>query len=166
MRLRSCIALFIISGTAAWVSFALARPATPQEDSKAAKAIVFVGRLKDFGTRNWRPSIYIDEHEIARAQNGRFLIAKVEPGKHAFRAEDPQFAVQMELKEGQCYFFRVEIASGFWKAHGRLVSVTHEQGVEDRKRLEPIDESHVKDKAMVDTEHAATLADGCVGPQP
>jgi hypothetical protein len=90
----------------------------------------------------------------------------VEPGKHAFRAEDPQFAVQMELREGQCYFFRVEIASGFGKARERLVSVTQEQGVEDRKRLEPIDESHVKDKAMVDTEHVAALADGCVAPQP
>lgn len=163
---RSCILLFIISGTAAWVSLASAPTATQQEDSKGTKAIVFVGRLKDFGTRNWRPSIFIDEHEIARSQNGRFLIAKVEPGKHAFRAEDPQFAVQMELKEGHCYFFRVEIASGAWKAHGRLVSVTQEQGVEDRKRLEPIDVSHVKDKEMVDTEHAAALADGCVAPRP
>lgn len=166
MKLRSCVTLFMISGAAVLVSFASAPGANQQEDSKGAKAIVFVGRLKDFGTRNWRPSIYIDEREIARAQNGRFLIAKVEPGKHAFRAEDPQFAVQMELKEGQCYFFRVEIASGFWKAHGRLVSVTHEQGVEDRKRLEPIDLSHVKDKEMVDTEHAAALADGCVSAQP
>lgn len=166
MRLRSCIALFILSGIAAWVSLAPAPAATQQDDSKSAKAIIFVGRLKDFGTRNWRPSIYIDEHEIARAQNGRFLIARVNPGKHAFRAEDPRFAVQMELKEGQCYFFRVEIASGAWKAHGRLVSVTREQGVEDRKRLEPIDVSHVKDKDMVDTDHATALADGCVAPQP
>ena len=166
MRLRSCVGLFVASGTAVWLLGSSIPAKTQQEDSKGAKAIVFVGRLKDFGTRNWRPSIYIDEHEIARAQNGRFLVAKVEPGKHAFRAEDPQFAVQMELKEGQCYFFRVEIASGVWKAHGRLVSVTHEQGAEDRKRLEPIDESHVKDKAMVDTEHAAALADVCVAAQP
>ncbi|HKW64249.1 MAG TPA: hypothetical protein VJN89_16975 [Candidatus Acidoferrum sp.] len=165
MRLRSCATLFILSGTAAWISLASAPKAT-QEASKNAKAIVFVGRLKDFGTRNWRPSIFIDEHEIARAENGRFLIARVDPGKHAFRAEDPQFAVQMELKEGQCYFFRVEIASGAWKAHGRLVSVTREQGVEDRKRLEPIDESHVKDKEMVDTKQATALADGCVAQQP
>ena len=166
MRIRSFITLFILAGTVAWISFASASTTIQQEDTKAAKAIVFVGRLKDFGTRNWRPSIFIDEHEIARAQNGRFLIAKVDPGKHAFRAEDPQFAVQLELKEGQCYFFRVEIASGAWKAHGRLVSVTREQGVEDRKRLEPIDESHVKDKTIVDTEHAPALADSCVATQP
>jgi hypothetical protein len=166
VSLRSCITLFIISGAAAWVSTAAAPTATQQEDSKGTKAIVFVGRLKEFATRNMRPSIYIDEHEIARSQNGRFLIAKVEPGKHAFRAEAPQFAVQMELKEGQCYFFRVEMATGFWKARGRLVAVTREQGAEDRKRLEPIDVSHVKDKKMVDTEHAAALADGCVAIQP
>jgi len=45
---------------------------------KDVKAIVIIGRLKDFGTRNWRPSVYVDEIELARSQNGRFLVAEVD----------------------------------------------------------------------------------------
>jgi hypothetical protein len=86
--------------------------------------IIIIGRLKDFGTRNWRPSVYVDETELARSQNGRYLVAKVNPGKRIVRAEDPKHSLQMELKAGDCYFFRVEIASGFAKAHGRLVGLT------------------------------------------
>jgi len=133
-----------------------------ENQSKELKSTVFIGRLKDFGTRNWRPSVYVDEAELARSQNGRYLAAKIDAGKHTLRAEDPQFSVQMDLKPRECYFFRVELATGFWKAHGRLVSVTPEQGVLDLKRLEPIDSSHVKDTLKVaDTTQAPALAAAC-----
>jgi hypothetical protein len=68
----------------------------------------------------------------------------------------------MDLKAGDCYFFRVELATGFWKAHGRLVSVTPEQGVLDLQRLEPIDSSHMKDNSRVaDTAQTSALAATC-----
>ena len=130
--------------------------------SNQAKAIIIIGRLKDFGTRNWRPSVYVDETELARSQNGRYLVAKVDPGKRTVRAEDPKHSLQMELKAGDCYFFRVEIASGFAKAHGRLVGLTPEQGASDLKMLTPLDPSHVKDTSKVlGAEQAATVAAGC-----
>lgn len=162
MRLRAAYSLFLLA-----IVTHPAVMASPQEQgkSKESMAVVLISRLKDFGTRNYRPSVYVDDTELARAQNGRYLVARVGAGKHTFRAEDPAYAVEMDLQQGGCYFFRVEMATGFWKAHGRLVSVTKEQGLADLKRLTPIDASHVKDKAAVVIEGAAALAQTC-GAQP
>jgi len=134
--------------------------ATAQKANDQPKAMAYIYRNKDFSTRTWRPSVYVDEDELARTQNGRYLIAKLDPGKHTFRSELGQEAVQMELKGGECYYFRVEIASGFWKAHGRLVAVTREQGTSDLRHLEPIDRSNVKDKStvLVEEQVGAVLA--------
>jgi uncharacterized protein DUF2846 len=130
--------------------------------SKEPKATIIIGRLKDFGTRNWRPSVYVDEVELARSQNGRYLVAKVDPGKRTVRAEDPKYSLHIELKAGDCYFFRVEIASGLAKAHGRLVGLTPEQGASDLKVLTPIDPNHVKDTSEVlSAEQAAAAVAGC-----
>ena len=83
------------------------------------------------------------------------------------RAEDPKYALQLELKGGECYFFRVEIASGFAKAHGRLVGLSREEGTLELKQLAPIDPSHVKDTSQVlGPEQAASVAAGCAAGQP
>jgi len=141
--------------------------ARTDDSSQETKAIIIIGRLKDFATRNWRPSVYVDETELARSQNGRYLVAKVEAGKRSVRAEDPKYALQLELKGGECYFFRVEIASGFAKAHGRLVGLSREEGALELKQLAPIDPSHVKDTSQVlGPEQAASVAAGCAAGQP
>jgi len=156
------ISLLFAAGLAA---AALCGPAQQTKDdgsSKGLKSIIIIGRLKDFGSRNWRPSVYVDETELARSQDGRYLVAKVDPGKRTVRAEDPKRSLQMELKAGDCYFFRVEIASGLAKAHGQLVGLTPEQGASDLKLLKPIDRSHVKDTSEVlSADQAATVADEC-----
>src|SRR5712692_6730454 len=161
MRFHHSISLFLVAGVLALWSLATAQQAKDENQSKELKSIVLIGRLKDFGTRNQRPSVYVDEDQLVRSQNGRYLVAKLDPGRHTFRAEDPQYSVQMDLKAGECYYFRVHLA-GFWQARGRLVSVTPEQGVLDLKRLEPIDSSHVKDNArVVDAAQATALATTC-----
>jgi len=156
------ISLLVAVGLAAASLCAHSQQMKDDASSTETKATIIVGRLKDFGSRNWRPSVYVDETELARSQNGRYLVAKVDPGKRTVRAEDPKHALQMELKAGDCYFFRVEIASGFAKAHGQLVGLTPEQGASDLKLLNPIDLSHVKDTSEVlSAKQAATVAAGC-----
>jgi hypothetical protein len=65
------------------------------------------------------------------------------------RAEDPKYSLHLELKAGDCPFFRVEITNGFAKAHGRLVGVTSEQGASDLKVLTPIDPSHLRSNPLI-----------------
>jgi Protein of unknown function (DUF2846) len=156
------ISSLLVAGIAGAGLRATSQQTKDEGSSKELKAIIIIGRLKDFGTRNWRPSVYVDETELARAQNGRYLVAKVNPGKRIVRAEDPKHSLQMELKAGDCYFFRVEIASGLAKAHGRLVGLTPEQGASDLKQLMPIDPSHVRETSEVlSAEQAAAVAAEC-----
>jgi hypothetical protein len=162
MKHYTSISLLFATGLAIAALSASSQQMKGEGSANELKAIIIIGRLKDFGTRNWRPSVYIDETELARSQNGRYLVAKVDPGKRTVRAEDPKHSLEMELKAGDCYFFRVEIASGLAKAHGQLVGLTAEQGASDLKLLTPIDPSHVKDTSEVlSPDEAATVAAGC-----
>lgn len=166
MRIRTWILLLLVAGFAETGIFAQPQQAKPDDSSEDTKAIIIIGRLKDFATRNWRPSVYVEETELARSQNGRYLVARVAAGKRTVRAEDPKYALQLDLKAGECYFFRVEIASGFAKAHGRLVGLSREEGASELKRLTPIDPSHVNDTSKVlGPEQAAVVAAGCVAAQ-
>jgi hypothetical protein len=166
MRIHTWIALLFVAWLAKLELSARPQQTKNDDSSKETKAIVIIGRLKDFGTRNYRPSVYVDESELARSQNGRYLVAQVDPGNRTVRAEDPKYALKMELKAGECYFFRVEMASGFAKAHGRLVGLTREQGASDLTRWTPIDLSHVQDTSRVlGPEQTASVAAGCAAGQ-
>jgi len=158
MKQHTWISLFLLATSAGAGLCAGSQQAKEEGSSTESMAIIVIGRLKDFGSRNWRPSVYVDEVELARTQNGRYLVAKVDPGVRTVRAEDPKYSLHMDMKAGNCYFFRVEIASGFAKAHGRIVGLTTEQGTSDLKVLAPTDSSHVKDTSEVLTAEQAVAA--------
>jgi hypothetical protein len=134
-----------------------AQPASTTADSSSiastdSAATVFVYRYKQFVGSALSPSVYCDESELARMENGRFFVAKLAPGKHVFRSNDKQAGIDVDLKPGQQYYIRVELATGFMKGHGRLVSVAPEQGSYEIKNLKPIDTDKIKD-----TQHVTAL---------
>jgi len=53
------------------------------------------------------------------------------------------------MKAGQSYFLCVEIATGFMKGHGRLILMAAEQAGYELKKLKPLDDGKVVDKAKV-----------------
>jgi hypothetical protein len=57
----------------------------------------------------------------------------------------------LDLKSGQSYFIRVDIAAGVMKGHGRLTLMSAEQGSYELKsdKLKPLDGGKVKDQARV-----------------
>jgi hypothetical protein len=87
-------------------------------------------------------------------ENGRYFAAKLEPGKHSFTSNDKQSGIDLDLKPGEEYFVRVEIAPGLAKGHGRLVLVPREQGGYELKsdKLKPLDANKVDDKQVVSVE--------------
>jgi hypothetical protein len=137
--------------------FALATCAFGQEAAQPAsaapaaeaKARVFVYRYKQMMGKGIRPSIYCDEVDVARIQSGRSVVLALPAGKHSFRSNDKQSEIQIDLKSGQDYYIRVEIASGFWKGHGRLVLVMPEQGVAEFQKMKPVDPGMIKDRTYV-----------------
>lgn len=114
-----------------------------------AKARVFVYRYKEYVGSAIRPSVFCDEKDIARIQNGRSIVMGLTPGKHTFRSNDKQSQIEVDLKPGQDAYIRVEIATGFWKGHGRLVMVMPEQGIGEFKQMKPADPSMIKDNSLL-----------------
>jgi Protein of unknown function (DUF2846) len=121
----------------------------PPSQSTESQATIHVYRYKQFQGSALSPSVYCDETELARMDNGRFFVAKLSPGKHTFRSNDKQAGIDVDLKGGQDYYIRVELATGFMKGHGRLVSVAPEQGSYEIKKLKPLGADKVKDTQHV-----------------
>ena len=59
-----------------------------------------------------------------------------------------QAGIDVDLKSGQDYYIRVEIAAGVMKGHGRLILVAPEQGAYEIKNLKPLDRDKVKTLSM------------------
>lgn len=132
---------------------------TPQAENSAAapskdsQVTVYIYRYKQFVGSALSPSVYCDENELARMENGRFFVVKLSSGKHTFRSNDKQSGIDVDLKNGQDYYIRVEIAAGMMKGHGRLILTAPEQGSYETKKLKPLDRDKVKDSEHVVTEN-------------
>jgi hypothetical protein len=125
-------------------------------DAKPSKATVYVYRYKQFVGSALAPSVYCDETELARMENGRYFTVKLDPGKHMFRSNDKQSGTELDMKAGQEYFLRVEIATGLMKGHGRLVLMSPEQGGYELKssKLRPLDSNKVANAELVSVDEA------------
>ena len=120
-------------------------------DAKPSQASVYVYRYKQFVGSALAPSVFCDETELARMENGRYFTVKLDPGKHTFRSNDKQSGTELDVKAGQEYFLRVEIATGMMKGHGRLVLMSPEQGGYELKssKLKPLDSNKVINATLV-----------------
>jgi len=158
MRIASitCLGVFALAAAAAIgqepaqpAPAAAAAPAAVAAPAADAKTHVYVYRYKQYMGKGIRPSIYCDEKEVARIQSGRSFVMALPPGKHSFRSNDKQSQIELDLKPGQDYYMRVEIATGFWKGHGRLILVMPEQGVAEFKQMKPADQGMIKDATLL-----------------
>jgi len=125
--------------------------ATAQESPHPSpeKVRVNVYRYKQYMGKGLRPSIYCDGKDAARLQDGRYVVLLMTPGMHTFRSNDEQSQIEVDLKSGQQYYIRIDIAEGFWKGHGRLTLVQAEQGAAELKQMKPVDSGMIKDKELV-----------------
>jgi hypothetical protein len=89
-------------------------------------------------------------------ENGRYFVVNVDPGQHTFRSNDKQSGIQLDVKPGQQYFVRLEIAAGFMKGHGRLILTAAEQGRYELQsnQLKPLDADKVADTSRVSVTEA------------
>ena len=117
-----------------------------------AKAWVYVYRYKELNAALRSSSVFCDEIEVAHMQNGRYFLAKVDPGHHIFRSTLKESVVEMDLKAGQKYFLRVEISTGGGGGFGvpaKMKLVPPEQGSYEVRKLRPIDANKIVNTQMV-----------------
>lgn len=128
------------------------QPSAPTQQ----KSVVYFYRYKQFVGSALAPSVYCDEAQLARMENGRYFAVNVDPGLHTFRSNDAQSGVQLDVKPGQQYYIRVEIAAGMMKGHGRLILTAAEQGRYELQsnRLKPLDANRVVDASRISVAEA------------
>ena len=126
-------------------------PTTQAVETPKDMGRVFVYRYKSFQGGALEPSIYCDEVQLARMDNGRFFVVDLPLGKHSFRSDDKQSVIELDLKAGQVSYIRMELAVGFWKGHGRLTMVMPEQGTGEVKKLQYLGADKIKDTKVLKT---------------
>ena len=77
-------------------------------------------------------------------QDGRCLVLALTRGKHQFRSTNAQSRIDIDLKVGQSYYIRVDIAAGFPKGYGRLTLMLPEQGESEIRQVKPVDRDMVR----------------------
>ena len=118
-------------------------------ETQASKATIYFYRIKQFVGSALEPSVYCDDKELARMDNGRFFGVTLDPGVHTCRMGDKQTGFELDMKAGQSYYAKVTLEAGFWKGHGRLTFIQPEQGAFEIKKTKPLGTSKIKDRSLV-----------------
>jgi hypothetical protein len=146
---RRLVRFFLATFAASVVLSALTTVSAQAAHPDGEKVRVNVYRYKQYFGKGLRPSIYCDEKDISRLQDGRYVVLLLTEGNHTFRSNDKQSQVELNLKPGQQYYIRVDIAAGMWKGHGRLTLVQPEQGVAELREMRPVDSGMIKDREVI-----------------
>lgn len=121
----------------------------PAEASAATEATIYVYRLPALGGKFNKPSIYLDEKDVARIENGRFFMLRVGPGQHVVRSGDRNSAVTLEVKAGQTYYIRVTFEPAQFGARAVTMIMPPEQGWSEMGQTESTDPKYIKDHELV-----------------
>lgn len=125
-------------------------PVVMETSAAAAEEVtVFIYRPNKWPGRALEPSVFVDETELARMDNGRYFAVKLKPGKHIIRMTDDKKGYAVDMGPGQTYFFRVGIEMGMWKGHGKLTLDDRERAVEEIKKLKFIGQDKIKAPSLV-----------------
>ena len=114
-----------------------------------AKPKIYFYRIKQFTGSALEPTVYCDEKELARMDNGRYFVVTLEPGKHTCRMGDKQTGFEVDMKAGEEYYAKITIEAGVFKGRGRLTLQAKEQGAFELKKVKPLGADKVKDKTLV-----------------
>ena len=84
-----------------------------------------------------KPSIYVDDSQIARLKNGGSVDVTIPAGQHRVYSNDKSTGIDLEAKGGQTYYVRVDIQPGAWKGHGAITLVDPQEGKYESQKTKP-----------------------------
>jgi hypothetical protein len=123
--------------------------ATESTATKSNKARIYFYRIKMYAGSALEPSVYCDDKELARMDNGRHFAVDLDPGEHTCRMGDKQTGFAVDLKAGEEYYAKITIDMGLLKGRGRLNLLQKEQGVFELKKTKPLGTDKVRDRSLV-----------------
>jgi hypothetical protein len=140
---------FRLDGTAL-VAVAPANEAGSVELKGAAEpATVFIYRPNKLMGKALEPSVFVDETELARMDNGRYFAVRLPPGKHLVRMTSEKKGYAIDMAPGGTYFFRIGIEMGMWKGHGKITLDDAERAIDEIQKLKFIGQDKIKATTMV-----------------
>jgi hypothetical protein len=119
---------------------------------RAAKSTLYVYRPRRYEWATLKPSVYADGKQLARIENGRFFVVKLDAGKHTIRSDDKAPTVDIDMDPGRTYYLCIEIEEGLLKGYGSPSLVPADQGQNEVKQTTPLSARDIKDRALVVTE--------------
>jgi hypothetical protein len=112
-------------------------------------ATVYIYRPKKITGSGLEPSVFVDETELARMDNGRYFAIKLKPGKHIIRMTDDKKGYALDMGPGQTYFFRIGIEAGMWKGHGKITLDDADRAKAEIKKIQFIGKDKIKATNLV-----------------
>lgn len=125
---------------------AVAAEAAPENSEEAT---VYIYRPNKMVGGALEPSVFVDDTELARMDNGRYFAFKVKPGKHIVRMTDDKKGYALDMGPGQTYYFRIGIEAGMWKGHGKITLDEAERAIAEIKKLKFIGRDKIKAPTVV-----------------
>lgn len=122
---------------------------TSEPEKPRDSGLIYFYRIKQYTGSALEPSVYCDDKELARMDNGRYFGVTLEPGKHICSMGDKQTGFEIDVKPGEQYYARVTIDVGFWKGRGRLTLMQKEQAGFELKKVKPLGADKVKNRSLV-----------------
>lgn len=114
-----------------------------------ADAMVYVYRPSKLMGKALEPSVFVDNIELARMDNGRYFTIKLKPGKHILHMTSEKKGFAFDMGPGQTYYFRIGIEMGMWKGQGKLTLEDAEKAVPEIKKLKFLGQDKIKNPTLV-----------------
>jgi len=117
--------------------------------ANTADATVFIYRPSKMMGKALEPSVFVDDTELARMDNGRYFALKLKPGKHIVHMTDDKKGYAVDMGPGQTYFFRIGVEMGMFKGHGKITLDDAERATAEIKKLKFIGQDKIKAPNLV-----------------
>lgn len=118
-------------------------PATPTA-ANTADAIVYIYRPNKMMGKALEPSVFVDDTELARMDNGRYFALRLKPGKHLVHMTSEKKGYAIDMGPGQTYYFRVGLEAGMWKGQGKITLDDADRAIKEIKKIKFIGKDKIK----------------------
>ena len=118
-------------------------PETPAAVN-TAEAIVYIYRPSKMMGKALEPSVFVDDTELARMDNGRYFAVKLKPGKHIIHMTDDKKGYAIDMGPGRTYYFRIGLEMGMWKGKGKITLDDADRAIKEIKKIKFIGQDKIK----------------------
>ncbi len=94
-------------------------------------------------------SVRVDDILVADLDPGTYITVKAAPGRHTVSGDERDERLAVQVEPGKRYYFRMELAMGVWKGHGKLEAVDNQIGLEQFQDFELKPAKDVRQPRMV-----------------